>query len=105
MYTRDFGEGIRSEGNLRDYMQASAPPREEYRPSEQPQEQPPEEPKTVPVFGNKSASDGIIGGIKKLLRDIEIDDLILIGIGILLLLDSDADNDMLVILILLMLFF
>ncbi len=100
MYTRDFGEGIRSEGNLRDYMQASSPPKEEYHPPEQPQD----EQKTVPVFGNKSSSDGIIGGIKKLLRDVEIDDLILIGIGILLLLDSDADNDMLVILILLVLF-
>ena len=100
MYTRDFGEGIRSEGNLHDYMQSASPPKEEHRPPEPPQE----EQKTVPVFGNKSSSDGILGGIKKLLRDIEIDDLILIGIGILLLLDSDADNDMLVILILLMLF-
>ena len=45
------------------------------------------------------------GGIKKLLRNVEIDDLILIGIGILLLLDSDTDNDTLVLLILLMLFF
>lgn len=104
MYTRDFGEGIRSEGNLRDYMQSASPPKEEYRPPEPPQDQPPEETKTVPVFGGRSAGDGIIGGIKKLLRDVEIDDLILIGIGILLLLDSDADNDMLVILILLMLF-
>lgn len=101
MYTRDFGEGIRSEGNFRDYMQASAPNAEEPRPPEPPDA---EEPKTVPVFGSKPSSDGIMGGIKKLLRDVEIDDLILIGIGILLLLDSDADNDMLVILILLMLF-
>ena len=26
MYSREFGEGIRSEGNLRDYMRSSPPP-------------------------------------------------------------------------------
>lgn len=99
MYTRDFGEGIRSEGNMRDYMQSSPPPKEEYRPPAE------SVANDTAVCGERSSADGIIGGIKKLLRDIEIDDLILIGIGILLLLDSDSDNDMLVILILLMLFF
>lgn len=101
MYSRDFGEGIRSEGNLRDYMRSAVPPPEE---KELPKTETKEETAVTPVFGTKGG-DGIVGSIKKLLRDIEIDDLILIGIGILLLLDSDTDNDTLVLLILLMLFF
>lgn len=103
MYSRDFGEGIRSEGNLREYMRSAAPP-----PPPAEKDTPKAETKEVtaalPVFGSK-VGDGIVGSIKKLLRDIETDDLILIGIGILLLLDSDTDNDTLVLLILLMLFF
>lgn len=102
MYSRDFGEGIRSEGNLRDYMRASAPPPTEEK--EIPVFNEKEETAATPVFGTKGG-DGIVCSIKKLLRDVEIDDLILIGIGILLLLDSDTDNDTLVLLILLMLFF
>ena len=98
MYSRDFGEGIRSEGSLRDYMHTAPPP-------EQPKAEPAEQaaPESVQVFGH--GHDGVMGGIKKLIRNVEIDDLILIAIGVLLLLDSDTDNDTLIILILLMLFF
>ncbi|MBO5914020.1 MAG: hypothetical protein J6Q72_01605 [Clostridia bacterium] len=39
------------------------------------------------------------------LRDIAIDDLILIGIGLLLLLDSDGENDLFVLVIAFLLFF
>ncbi len=99
MYSREFGEGIRSEGNLRDYMRSAAPP--EQSKEEIPEQAPPE---PVQAFAHNTG-DSLVGGIKKLLRNVEIDDLILIAIGILLLLDSDTDNDTLIILILLMLFF
>ena len=101
MYSREFGEGIRSEGNLRDYMGFS--PSAEQK-AEQPQA-PPQENESVSVFGQCKKGDGIAGGLKKLLQNVEIDDLILIAIGVLLLLDSDADNDTLIILILILLFF
>lgn len=103
MYSREFGEGIRSEGNLRDYMGFS--PSAEQK-AEQPQAPPPpQENESVSVFGQSKKGDGIAGGLKKLLQNVEIDDLILIAIGILLLLDSDTDNDTLIILILILLFF
>ncbi len=100
MYSREFGEGIRSEGSLRDYMRSAAPP--EQSKEEIPEQAPPE---PVQAFAHNTGGDSLVGGIKKLLRNVEIDDLILIAIGILLLLDSDTDNDTLIILILLMLFF
>ena len=101
MYSREFGEGIRSEGNLRDYMRSSPP--SEQKGGEP--EAPPQENESVSVFGQCKKGDGIAGGLKKLLQNVEIDDLILIAIGILLLLDSDTDNDTLIILILILLFF
>ncbi|MBO5980811.1 MAG: hypothetical protein J6Q24_00020 [Clostridia bacterium] len=102
MYSREFGEGIRSEGNLRDYMRSSPPPEQK---TEEPAAPPTGEGESIPVFGHGKTGEGIAGGLKKLLQNVEIDDLILIGIGILLLLDSDTDNDTLIILILLLLFF
>ncbi len=102
MYSREFGEGIRSEGNLRDYMRSAPPPEQNAEDEASP---PPKEPESVSVFSHGKTGDGIAGGLKKLLQNVEIDDLILIAIGILLLLDSDTDNDTLIILILLLLFF
>lgn len=102
MYSREFGEGIRSEGNLRDYMR-STPPAEQK--NEETASPPPDNQESVSVFGNGKTGEGIAGGLKKLLQNVEIDDLILIAIGILLLLDSDTDNDTLIILILVLLFF
>lgn len=82
MYSRDFG-GIRSEGQLynleREYNQTREPIREP--------------PKPEPICEKpKGLSLGF-------LRDLKIDDLLLIGIGLLLLLDSDSENDVLVFLI------
>ena len=90
MYSRDFG-GIKSEGQLynfeRDYNQS--------RRFEQEKEDHKENcPETV---RRKSPLD--------FLRNLEIDDLILIGIGILLLLDSEEENDILVLIIALMFLF
>lgn len=103
MYSREFGEGIRSEGNLRDYMGFSPSAKQK---AEQPQAPPPQqETEAVNAFGQCKKGEGITGGLKRLLQNVEIDDLILIAIGILLLLDSDADNDTLIILILILLFF
>ena len=102
MYSREFGEGIRSEGNLRDYMHSAPLPEQK---AEEPAAPPQQETESVPVFGHGKIGDGITGSLKKLLKNVEIDDLILIAIGILLLLDSDTDNDTLIILILLLLFF
>lgn len=95
MYSRDFGEGIRSEGNFREQMRVTQPEtptpiREESNP---------------PCLKPENRGDGILGGVKKIFGSLEIDDLIIIGLGILLLLDSDSDNDIFVILILLLLFF
>ena len=103
MYSREFGEGIRSEGNLRDYMRSTPPP--EQNTEETVSSTPQAEEQSVPAFGGCKTGEGISGGLKKLLQNVEIDDLILIAIGILLLLDSDTDNDTLIILILLLLFF
>lgn len=104
MYSRDFGEGIRSEGNLQEYirssLQAPEPPAKENVTNE-----PENTVESAAVFCNKQGGEGSIGGIKRILHNIQTDDLILIGLGILLLMDSDTDNDTLIILILLLLFF
>lgn len=88
MYTRDFG-GIKSEGQLynleREYNQS----RERYEIEKQPEH-----------AAEKS------NGLKlDFLRDLKLDDLILIGIGILLLLDSESENDIFVFLIAFLLMF
>ena len=81
MYSRDFG-GIRSEGQLYNLQQEYAQREEIPRREEIPQEA--EEKKSFSL---------------DFLRNLRLDDLILIGIGILLLLDSDGENDMMVFLI------
>ena len=93
MYSRDFG-GIKSEGTLynmeQEYNQSRSygNMQEEWRePQPAEQEHPPK------------------GRTFDFLRNLQIDDLILIGIGILLLLDSEEDNDIFVLIIALLLFF
>lgn len=101
MYNRDFG-GIKSEGQLynyeREYNRARdqndeyGRPREEERNSPEPCEPPHERERKK--------------GLRlDFLRDMKLDDLILIGIGLLLLLDSDGENDMFALLIAFLLIF
>ena len=105
MYSRDFGEGIRSEGNLQEYIRSSLQPTEPQPPKESIASIPENTAESAAAFCNKHGGEGSIGGIKRILHNIQTDDLILIGLGILLLMDSDTDNDTLIILILLLLFF
>lgn len=89
MYTRDFG-GIKSEGQLYNLER-------EYNQSRERERLEPEPP--VPISEKPK-------GLKlDFLRDLKLDDLILIGIGILLLLDSDSENDIFVFLIAFLLMF
>lgn len=95
MYNRDFG-GIKSEGQLynyeREYNESRSRAESEY-------EKEPVEERVEPIRERKK-------GLKlDFLRDLKLDDLILIAIGILLLLDSDGDNDMFVLIIAFLLFF
>lgn len=87
MYSRDFG-GIKSEGQLynleREYNQSRNGQDYEKMPERV------EKPKGLKL---------------DFLRDLKLDDLILIGIGLLLLLDSDSENDIFVYLIAFLLFF
>lgn len=93
MYSRDFG-GIKSEGQLYNMER-------EYNESRRFDDYPPHEQECTHL-PEKEKSKGF-----KLdfLRNLEIDDLILIGIGILLLLDSEEDNDIFVLIIALLLLF
>ena len=90
MYSRDFG-GIKSDGQLynleREYGDSL---RQEHREKEDCAQE-----ERLP---KKSFS-------LDFLRDLKLDDLILIGIGILLLLDSDGENDIFVFLIAFLLMF
>ena len=95
MYNRDFG-GIKSEGQLYNYEREYNESRERaerecerVKPTEMP------EPKRETKKGLRL----------DFLRDLKLDDLILIAIGILLLLDSDGDNDMFVLILAFLLFF
>ncbi len=86
MYSRDFG-GIRSEGqlyNLEREFNESRSDRHEQSQSE-----------ALPV---KSTPESRRLGLD-FLRELKLDDLILIGIALLLLLDSDGENDLFAILI------
>ncbi len=95
MYSRDFG-GIKSDGQLynleREYN-------ESYR------HDPP------PHVNEERIENGCAPDLPKkgfsldFLRNLKIDDLILIGIGILLLLDSDSENDIFIFLIAFLLMF
>lgn len=99
MYSRDFG-GIKSDGQLYNYER-------EYNESMHRESEPPHEYRAPE---SKRDSDTAVQergkGIRlDFLRDLRVDDLILIGIGLLLLLDSDGENDIFVLLIALLLFF
>lgn len=95
MYNRDFG-GIRSEGQLYNYEREYNASREQAKAEAERTE--PEE-NAAPVCESKK-------GLRlDFLRDLRLDDLILIAIGILLLLDSDGDNDMFVLILAFLLFF
>ena len=77
MYTRDFGN-IRSEGTLYNmergyYSEPSSPPENEQ--SAEPE--------------RKARPGGLLGS----LRELKLDDLLIIAIGLLLLLDSESEND------------
>jgi hypothetical protein len=114
MYSRDFGS-IRSDGQLREFennwqKQYS----EKIKHADEPRSdtifvpvQQPEQPVIADVQEHCEKPPEKKSSIFNLdfLKNIQIDDLILIGIGILLLLDSDPSNDMLIILIAMMLFF
>ncbi len=93
MYSRDFG-GIKSEGQLynmeREYNQ-----NRNYEPFHQPEE----DCKNQPEVPQKRLFK------TDFLRNLKLDDLILIGIGLLLLLDSEEENDIFTLIIALMLLF
>ncbi len=99
MYSRDFG-GIKSDGQLYNYereynesrMHHDSSDNYEYRNVKENERN-----ENVPCEKGK--------GLRlDFLRDIRLDDLLLIGIGLLLLLDADGDNDIFVLLIALLLF-
>lgn len=101
MYSRDFG-GIKSEGQLYNYER-------EYNESRNRSEYPPESGREH-IHGadecEEPRKDDKPKGLKlDFLRDLRLDDLILIGIGLLLLLDSDGENDIFVLLIAFLLLF
>ncbi len=91
MYSRDFG-GIQSDGQLYNYEREynEARNREEAREFKEENCE-----NQLPVANNKKNS----GKGLSFLRDLKLDDLLLIGIGLLLLLDSDEENDIFSILI------
>lgn len=85
MYSRDFG-GIQSEGQLYNYER-------EYNESRNRETQPPcqeEHPQSreLTEAPKKNPPKGL-----SFLRDLKLDDLLLIGIGLILLLDSEEEND------------
>ena len=100
MYSRDFG-GIKSDGQLYNYER-------EYNESRRQQDSRDD----YECRDIKEKEDDILPNCEKgkglrldFLRNLRIDDLILIGIGLLLLLDADGENDIFVLLIALLLFF
>lgn len=112
MYSRNFGS-IRSDGQLREFESNwQKQYQEKVKQTEEPRSdtifvpiQQPAEKAEVPVQEHceKPPEKKSIFNLD-FLKNIQVDDLILIGIGLLLLLDSDESNDMLIILIALMLF-
>lgn len=84
MYSRDYG-GIRSDGTLYEMEHGFYEPREE------------------PPAPAAQSEKGLFGGRLASLRDLKLDDLLLIAIGVLLLLDSDSDPDSAILLVLAML--
>ena len=96
MYSRDFG-GIRSDGQLYNLQQELNQRTEEPPACAQPEERHEEH---FPEKREKSKGFGL-----DFLRDLKIDDLILIGIGLLILLDGEEENDIFVLIIALLLMF
>lgn len=98
MYSRDFG-GIKSEGQLynyeREYNEYKQNGRLGYESEHERRDD----------QGLESVDERKKGFSLDFLRDLRIDDLILIGIGLLLLLDSDGENDIFVLLIAFLLLF
>ncbi|MBP5155418.1 MAG: hypothetical protein J6252_02415 [Clostridia bacterium] len=94
MYSRDFGN-IRSEGTLYNMEHGFYDPvrdrAEEERGEREAHAEKPRRP--------------LAAGLLDSLRELKLDDLLIIAIGILLLLDSGSDNDMIVLLIAAMLLF
>ncbi len=84
MYSRDFG-GIQSEGQLynfeREYNESRREQKDEHREEDTKSCELTEVPKKNPPKG------------LSFLRNLKLDDLLLIGIGLLLLLDSEEEND------------
>jgi hypothetical protein len=96
MYSRDFG-GIRSEGQLynfeREYNESRS--RDDF----------PRERENEPDRAEVASVEKRTGFGLDFLRNLQLDDLILIGIGILLLLDSESENDIFVLIIALLVMF
>ncbi len=82
MFNSSYG-GIESDGMLHKMSQ------EQFHPSDR------EQPQTAEVF--KHEKKGFFGS--SFLKNIQIDDLILLGIALLLLLDGEEDNDIFVFII------
>ncbi len=98
MYSRDFG-GIKSEGQLYNMEREYNENRETNEIRREPER---EQIKEENAFSPQERQRGLR---LDFLRDLKLDDLILIGIGLLLLLDSDGDNDIFVLIIAFMLLF
>lgn len=76
MYSRDYG-GIQSDGNLNDVMN-------DYR----------EE-----IYGKPSSPSQKSLIDMSFIKNLQVDDLLIIAIGVLLLLDSDVSSDMILLLV------
>lgn len=92
MYSRAFGNGIESDGILREverrYDESGAgdmPVMSQHR------DEPPAKERGI--------------DLKRIFKNISIEDLLLLAIGVLLLLDGEPDNDILLIAIVFLLFF
>lgn len=100
MYSRDFG-GIQSEGQLYNFERQYNENRSRGDFITEPIEEPTFQHQEKPVMKQETKS---LFGLD-FLRNLRLDDLILIGIGILLLLDSDSENDIFILIIALFLMF
>ncbi len=111
MYSRNFG-GVRSDGQLREfesnwkrqYTQEQFPGKGSEKKQDSGTTYVPVSP-VAEKCPKSSSPKRLLDFDLGFLKNLQIDDLILIGIGILLLLDSDGSNDLLIILIAAMLFF
>ncbi|MBR4278732.1 MAG: hypothetical protein IKT34_01020 [Clostridia bacterium] len=99
MYSRDFG-GIKSEGQLYNYEREYNESRERDFARDDREKNHQEREKSELCSSERTKGTGL-----DFLRDLRLDDLILIGVGILLLLDSNGENDLFVIILALLLLF